>query len=56
MLPLLVAGAAAAVTYGGYSTMSPRSQLFGRPFLGAPGTRLLALTYDDGPNETHTPQ
>lgn len=55
MLPLLAAGAA-AVTYAGYATMSPKSQLFGRTFLGAPGTRLLALTYDDGPNESQTPQ
>ena len=47
---------AAAVAYAGYATMSPTSQLFGRTFLGAPGTRLLALTYDDGPNESHTPQ
>ena len=47
---------AAAVVYAGYATMAPTSQLFGRSFLGAPGTRLLALTYDDGPNERHTPQ
>ena len=56
MLPLIVGGVTAAVAYSGYATMSPRSQLFGRTFLGAPGTKLLALTYDDGPNETHTPQ
>lgn len=35
--------------------MSPASQLYGRTFLGAgPGSRLLALTYDDGPNDPHT--
>ncbi len=56
MLPLIAGGLTAAVVYGGYATMGPKSQLFGRSFLGVPGTRLLALTYDDGPNETHTPQ
>lgn len=51
----LIAGAA-AVVYAGYATMAPTSQLYGRSFLGAPGTKLLALTYDDGPNEAYTPQ
>src|SRR5574340_1160021 len=54
LLPLAV-GAAALVT-AGYHTMSPRSQLYGRTFLGlGPGARQLALTYDDGPNDPHTP-
>jgi peptidoglycan/xylan/chitin deacetylase (PgdA/CDA1 family) len=53
MLPLL-AGVAAAVT-AGYNTMAPRSQLYGRAFIGdrRPSGRL-ALTYDDGPNDPHT--
>jgi peptidoglycan/xylan/chitin deacetylase (PgdA/CDA1 family) len=46
--------AAAAASYLGYATMGPTSQLYGRSFTGAPGTKLLALTYDDGPNDPHT--
>ena len=39
----------------GYHTMSPTSQLYGRTFIGlAPDSRLLALTYDDGPNDPYT--
>jgi len=53
ILPLL-AGAAAAVT-AGYNPMAPRSQLYGRTFIGErPPSRRLALTFDDGPNDTHT--
>jgi peptidoglycan/xylan/chitin deacetylase (PgdA/CDA1 family) len=53
MLPLL-AGVAAAVT-AGYNTMAPRSQLYGRAFIGdRRPSRRLALTYDDGPNDPHT--
>jgi len=40
----------------GYHAVSPWSQLYGRTFLGTPGRGTkLALTYDDGPNETSTP-
>jgi peptidoglycan/xylan/chitin deacetylase (PgdA/CDA1 family) len=46
--------AAAAAAYGGYGSMAPTSQLYGHAFCGAPGTKLLALTYDDGPNDPHT--
>jgi peptidoglycan/xylan/chitin deacetylase (PgdA/CDA1 family) len=54
MLLPLIAGAAAAVT-AGYNTMAPRSQLYGRTFIGEkPGSRRLALTFDDGPNDPHT--
>ena len=53
MLGLLIG--AAAVGYAGYSAYSPRSQLYGRTYLGAErGSRQLALTYDDGPNDPHT--
>jgi len=46
---------AAAISYAGYACYSPRSQLYGRTYLGAsPGSRQLALTYDDGPNDPHT--
>jgi len=47
-------GTAAAVV-AGYNTMAPKSQLYGRTFIGRePGTRQLALTFDDGPNDPHT--
>jgi peptidoglycan/xylan/chitin deacetylase (PgdA/CDA1 family) len=37
--------------------MAPDSQLYGRTFVGAaPGTRKLALTFDDGPNDPWTPR
>lgn len=54
MLLPLIAGAAVAVT-AGYNTMAPRSQLYGRTFVGEPRpSRRLALTFDDGPNDEHT--
>ena len=46
---------AAALGYAGYAAYGPRSQLYGRTYLGAGrGSRQLALTYDDGPNDPHT--
>ena len=46
---------AAVLGYAGYAAYSPRSQLYGRTYLGAGrGSRQLALTYDDGPNDPHT--
>ena len=56
MLGLLagVVGATAAVS-AGYQTMSPTGQWYGRTFTGLPpGSKQLALTYDDGPNDPHT--
>jgi peptidoglycan/xylan/chitin deacetylase (PgdA/CDA1 family) len=54
MILPLVAGAAAMVA-AGYNTMAPRSQLYGRTFIGEQGrSRRLALTFDDGPNDPHT--
>lgn len=52
-----VVGVAAAVSLGigAYAALAPRSQLFGPTFIGKrPGTRQLALTFDDGPNDPHT--
>lgn len=47
----------AGVVYAGYQTMAPRSQLYGRTFIGTGGTRReLALTFDDGPNDPYTLQ
>lgn len=49
-----LAGLAAAVS-AGYQTMAPTGQWYGRTFTGLPsGSRKLALTYDDGPNDPHT--
>ena len=58
MLASLLAGtaavAAAAVT-AGYQSMSPTGQWYGSTFTGLrSGTKQLALTYDDGPNDPHT--
>jgi peptidoglycan-N-acetylglucosamine deacetylase len=53
-LAAAVVSAAAAVA-AGYQSMSPTVQWYGRTFTGlARGSRLLALTYDDGPNDPHT--
>jgi len=39
----------------GYQSMSPTGQWYGRTFTGLkPGSKQLALTYDDGPNDPHT--
>lgn len=48
-----LAGAAGAISYG---ALSPSSQLFGKTFVAAAaaGSRRLALTFDDGPNDPHT--
>jgi peptidoglycan/xylan/chitin deacetylase (PgdA/CDA1 family) len=49
------AGLAVAAVAVGYQSMAPRGQWFGRTFTGLKaGTRQLALTYDDGPNDPHT--
>ena len=39
----------------GYQSMAPTGQWYGKTFTGlASGSRRLALTYDDGPNDPHT--
>jgi peptidoglycan-N-acetylglucosamine deacetylase len=49
------AGIAGLATWAGFHTMWPTSQVCGRTFIGlTPGSRLLALTYDDGPNDPYT--
>jgi peptidoglycan/xylan/chitin deacetylase (PgdA/CDA1 family) len=49
------AGVAVAAVAVGYQSKSPTGQWFGRTFTGLrPGTKQLALTYDDGPNDPHT--
>jgi peptidoglycan/xylan/chitin deacetylase (PgdA/CDA1 family) len=52
---LASAAGLAAATAAGYQSMSPTGQWYGRTFTGMPpGSRKLALTYDDGPNDPHT--
>jgi len=57
MLGLLATAGVATLAAAGYNTMAPRSQLFGQTFIGAgDGSRQLALTFDDGPNDPWTPR
>ncbi|MBO0911820.1 MAG: polysaccharide deacetylase family protein [Acidobacteria bacterium] len=52
---VLALTAAAAVFSAGYQSMSPTGQWFGRAFCRARrGSRQIALTFDDGPNDPHT--
>jgi len=52
---LLGVAGAGVVVAAGYQTMAPTGQWYGRTFTGlARGTKKLALTYDDGPNDPHT--
>ena len=55
MLGLILGASAAAAVAAGYQSMAPTGQWCGRTFTGlVPGTRQIALTYDDGPNDPHT--
>jgi peptidoglycan-N-acetylglucosamine deacetylase len=56
MLPALIGlAAAAAASAAGYQTMAPTGQWYGRTFAkSARGSKQIALTYDDGPNDPHT--
>jgi peptidoglycan-N-acetylglucosamine deacetylase len=56
MLPALIGlAAAAAASAAGYQSMAPTGQWFGRTLVsGTRGSRQLALTFDDGPNDPHT--
>lgn len=52
---LLAGGATVAAVAAGYQSMAPTGQWYGRTFTGLPrGSKVLALTYDDGPNDPHT--
>src|SRR5260370_1349342 len=47
--------AAAAASAAGYQSMAASGQWYGRTFArGIPGSKQIALTYDDGPNDPHT--
>ena len=56
MFGIAIAGVTAAgAVAAGYQSMAPTGQWFGRTFCGlARGTKQIALTYDDGPNDPHT--
>jgi len=57
MLAIGLAGVAASVAAlsAGYQSMAPTGQWYGRTFTSlARGSRQLALTFDDGPNDPHT--
>lgn len=52
---IATAAAVAAASAAGYQSMAPTGQWFGRTFDGlGRGSKQLALTYDDGPNDPHT--
>ena len=56
MFPVLIGlTAAAAASAAGYQSMAASGQWYGRTFAGGiPGSKQIALTYDDGPNDPHT--
>ena len=55
MLGLAILAAGAATVSAGYQSMAPTGQWYGQTFTGLPrGSKQLALTYDDGPNDPHT--
>ncbi len=56
MFPALIGlAAAAAASAAGYQSMAPTGQWFGRTFAsGTRGSKQLALTFDDGPNDPYT--
>src|SRR5690349_2553137 len=55
LLPTLAAAGVAAAVSAGYQSMAPTGQWFGRAFHGLPrGSKQIALTFDDGPNDPHT--
>ena len=54
MLPLITASFAVAGALG-YQSMAPTGQWFGRAFCGGRrGSKQIALTFDDGPNDPHS--
>jgi peptidoglycan/xylan/chitin deacetylase (PgdA/CDA1 family) len=52
---LIGAGVVAAAGAAAYQAMAPSAQGYGRTFASGPrGSKRIALTYDDGPNDPHT--
>ena len=56
MISLLMAGlASAAASAAGYQSMAPTGRWYGETFTGLRrGSRKIALTFDDGPNDPYT--
>jgi peptidoglycan/xylan/chitin deacetylase (PgdA/CDA1 family) len=55
MLGPVFTAAAAAMSAAGYQSMAPTAQWYGRTFTGLPcGSKKMALTFDDGPNDPYT--
>ncbi|MGH3011723.1 MAG: polysaccharide deacetylase family protein [Gaiellaceae bacterium] len=55
--PLAAGAAVGAGAWSIYNAISPTGQGFGKSFVGTPGKgRLMALTFDDGPNTAWTPK
>jgi peptidoglycan-N-acetylglucosamine deacetylase len=55
MFVLAAATAGAALVCAGYQSIAPTGQWFGRAFCrGQRGSKQIALTFDDGPNDPHT--
>jgi peptidoglycan/xylan/chitin deacetylase (PgdA/CDA1 family) len=51
----LVTAAGAALVSAGYQSLAPTGQWFGRAFCqGRRGSKQIAFTFDDGPNDPHT--
>ncbi|MFL6311862.1 MAG: polysaccharide deacetylase family protein [Terriglobales bacterium] len=50
----LASAAAAGISYAGYATMAPASQLYGRTLTHGSDPSQMALTFDDGPNDPYT--
>jgi len=51
----LALAAGAAVVSAGYKSIAPTGQWFGKAFhAGQRGSKQIALTFDDGPNDPHT--
>ncbi len=56
-IAIIIATVAVLVGIGYLLLMSPRSQVLGRfPYRGRTSERVVALTFDDGPNEPYTSQ
>jgi peptidoglycan-N-acetylglucosamine deacetylase len=53
----LTSAVSTAAVAAAYQSMAPTGQWYGQTFIGlARGSRQIALTYDDGPNDSHTLQ
>jgi peptidoglycan-N-acetylglucosamine deacetylase len=55
MLAYLLGAVAASLSAAGYQSMAPTGRWYGETFTGlSRGSKQIALTFDDGPNDPHT--